>query len=117
MVPELEDLQLRGIFDPAEVRALVKKRRDFEFLLQRRAPRKEDYVRYIEYELKLESLRKARTKRRGIHSSGPSDYSGIKRIQPVLLASQPLRLRLPFAQQRHRSARRRGAFAAGAASF
>ena len=83
MVPELEDLQVRGIFDPAEVRALVKKRRDFEFLLQRRAPRKEDYVRYIEYELKLEKLRKARTKRRGIHTSGPSDFGGVRRIQSV----------------------------------
>jgi U3 small nucleolar RNA-associated protein 6 len=43
-----------------EVKAIVKKRRDFEFLLRRRTCRKADFLRYIEYELNLEELRRLR---------------------------------------------------------
>lgn len=42
---------------------MVAKRREFEYLLRRYEARKVDYMRYVEYELNLESLRALRTKR------------------------------------------------------
>ena len=38
MIPELEDLQARGILEEHEVKEVVKRRRDFEYLLARRDP-------------------------------------------------------------------------------
>lgn len=43
-----------------EIKAIVQKRRDFEFLLRRRTARKADFLRYIEYEMNLEELRRLR---------------------------------------------------------
>ncbi|GBG28341.1 U3 small nucleolar RNA-associated protein 6 [Hondaea fermentalgiana] len=83
MVPELEDLQERGLYGADEIREIVKRRRDFEYKLQRRAPRKEDYLRYAEYEIALDKLRKKRRKRRGIRKSGPGDSSGHRRVNFV----------------------------------
>jgi U3 small nucleolar RNA-associated protein 6 len=45
MVPELEDLEKRGFFSAAELKQVAAKRTDFEYLLKRRAPLKEDYLR------------------------------------------------------------------------
>mmetsp|Transcript_11174 Transcript_11174/g.20771 ORF Transcript_11174/g.20771 Transcript_11174/m.20771 type:complete len:593 (-) Transcript_11174:3058-4836(-) len=80
MIPELEDLTDRGLFSSEEIRSIVSKRRDHEYNLQRRAPRKEDFLRYIEYEISLERLRKKRKKRKGIKKSGLGDSGGKKRI-------------------------------------
>ena len=44
---------------------IVKKRRDFEYKLHRRAPQKVDFLRAISFELNLEALRKLRKKRMG----------------------------------------------------
>ncbi|GAQ85721.1 U3 small nucleolar RNA-associated protein 6 [Klebsormidium nitens] len=60
MVPELEDLERRGLFKKAEIKQIVKKRQDFEYLLKRRRGLKEDYLRYIDSETKLEALRQHR---------------------------------------------------------
>ncbi|KAH9328245.1 hypothetical protein KI387_000353, partial [Taxus chinensis] len=62
MIPELDDLEKRGLFIKAEIKEIVKKRRDFEYLLKRPCPLKEDYIRYIEYEKQLEALRNLRKK-------------------------------------------------------
>ena len=70
MVPELEDLEQRGYFSKNEIKQIVQKRQDFEYNLRRRAALKADFLRYIEYENKLEKLRKYRRKQRGIE--GPS---------------------------------------------
>eukprot|EP00903_Cladosiphon_okamuranus_P011411 g10754.t1 len=63
MVVDLEDLRFRGIFSETEVRAIVAKRREFEYMLRRHEARRLDFMRYVEYELNLESLRALRTKR------------------------------------------------------
>eukprot|EP00878_Enallax_costatus_P017114 GHUV01017969.1.p1 GENE.GHUV01017969.1~~GHUV01017969.1.p1 ORF type:complete len:111 (+),score=23.01 GHUV01017969.1:290-622(+) len=60
MVPELEDLVKQKYFSKQEVKQIVKRRQDFEYLLKRKAALKEDYLRYIEYESKLEELRQHR---------------------------------------------------------
>mmetsp|Transcript_19639 Transcript_19639/g.49635 ORF Transcript_19639/g.49635 Transcript_19639/m.49635 type:complete len:650 (+) Transcript_19639:162-2111(+) len=83
MVPELEDLEDRGLLNADEVRAVVAKRRDFEYLLQRRSPRKEDFLRYIEYEMSLEKLRVKRKKRKGIKLRGVADQAGKRRIHQI----------------------------------
>ncbi|CAM9506257.1 unnamed protein product [Ectocarpus fasciculatus] len=63
MVVDLEDLRCRGIFSEAEVRAIVARRKGFEYMLRRHEARRLDYMRYVEYELNLDSLRALRTRR------------------------------------------------------
>eukprot|EP01082_Thalassiosira_pseudonana_P006858 g15074.t1 g15074 contig21:491999-494559(-) len=61
MVAPLKDLRDRGIFSEEEIRAIVNRRRQSEYLLQRRGTaRQSDYLRYIEQEILLEKLRKLR---------------------------------------------------------
>lgn len=45
-----------------EVRAIVTRRREYEYLLRRRAARKADFLRYIETEIALEKLRALRSR-------------------------------------------------------
>jgi U3 small nucleolar RNA-associated protein 6 len=54
----------RKIFSEGEVRAIVARRRESEYLLRRRAARKADFLRYIEAEQGLEKLRGLRTVQR-----------------------------------------------------
>ena len=63
MLSELKDLQQKRIFSPAEVREILRKRTAFETALIRRAPRKKDFLAYIEYEMNLERLRRMRVKK------------------------------------------------------
>jgi hypothetical protein len=51
-----------------EIRAIVQKRKDFEYLLVRRSPEKADFLRYIAYELSLDALRIKRKARLGMHA-------------------------------------------------
>jgi len=44
---------------------IVSTRRDFEYKLRRKLAQKIDYVRYIQYETNLDSLRKIRKKKNG----------------------------------------------------
>eukprot|EP00854_Cymbomonas_tetramitiformis_P012564 gene12564-14848_t len=81
MIPELEDLEKRGLFSRAEIKQIVKKRTHFEYLLKRRATLKTDFVRYIHYETKLDELRRHRKKQQGedaVHGLG--DTGGIRRL-------------------------------------
>ncbi|PVU97614.1 hypothetical protein BB561_000440 [Smittium simulii] len=66
MIPELEDFERKGVFSKEEIAAIVKKRTRFEYLLKRRQPPIEDFLRYIEFELNLDLLRKKRKERLGI---------------------------------------------------
>ncbi len=45
-IPELEDFEKRGYFSRSELKQIVKRRHDFEYLLKRRAALKQDYFRY-----------------------------------------------------------------------
>ena len=64
MVAPLRDLMDRHIFTDDEIRSIVSRRRESEYLLRRRAARKADFVRYIESEMLLEKLRALRTAKR-----------------------------------------------------
>ena len=45
MIPELEDFEKRGYFKKAEIKQMVKKRLQFEYLLKRKKPLKADFLR------------------------------------------------------------------------
>lgn len=45
MIPELEDFQQKNYFNKSEIKQIVKKRQDFEYLLKRRAALKQDFLR------------------------------------------------------------------------
>ncbi|KAJ3414189.1 pheromone processing endoprotease [Chytridiales sp. JEL 0842] len=91
MLPELEDLENKGIFGKDEIKAIVKRRTAFEYAIHRRISRRADYLRYIEYEMNLERLRKKRKQRLGLNvkpekgekSASASDHSILKRIHAL----------------------------------
>ena len=63
MLAELKDLGEKGLFSPAEIKQIIKKRTAFETALVRRIPNKNNYLRYAAYEMGLEALRRKRATR------------------------------------------------------
>ncbi|KAJ5808570.1 RNA-processing protein HAT helix [Penicillium riverlandense] len=80
-VPELKEYERKKIFNKDEISSIIKKRSDFEHKLNARGAQPIDFVRYAEYEMNLEILRKKRVKRLGIRSAG---FSGHRRIFFIL---------------------------------
>lgn len=82
MVPELEDLEKRGIFSNKEIKMLVRRRTDFEHRISGPGATPEDFLRYIKFEKNVDRLRKKR-KARFIKAmnkeSGVSEWSIVKR--------------------------------------
>jgi hypothetical protein len=64
MVAPLRDLMDRQIFTDQEIKVIVARRRESEYLLRRLTARKADFLRYIQAEQGLERLRQLRTKQR-----------------------------------------------------
>ena len=63
MLPALKALHKHGIFSATEVKQIYKTRSDYERRLVARVAKKDDFLRYIEYETKLEQLRAVRWER------------------------------------------------------
>ncbi|KAJ5590895.1 RNA-processing protein HAT helix [Penicillium hetheringtonii] len=80
-VPELKEYERKKIFSKDEIASIVKKRSDFEHKLNARGAQPVDFVRYVQYEMNLDSLRKKRTKRLGVRTAG---HSGQRRIFFIL---------------------------------
>ncbi|KAG0370910.1 U3 small nucleolar RNA-associated protein 6-domain-containing protein [Gamsiella multidivaricata] len=81
MIPEMRDLEQKGIFSKKEIKSILKKREKFEYALKRRISKKADFLRYIEYEMNLEALRKKRRARMVSNTKQSiSDYAGPRRI-------------------------------------
>ncbi|KAJ5683967.1 RRNA processing protein Utp6 [Penicillium maclennaniae] len=80
-VPELKEYERKKIFTKDEITAIIKKRSDFEHKLNARGAQPADFVRYVEYEMNLETLRKKRVKRLGVRQAG---HSGQRRIFFIL---------------------------------
>ena len=80
-VPELQEFARKRIFTRDEIASIAKKRSDFEHLLNARGSKPQDYIRYTEYEMNLESLRRKRVKRLGIRIN---NHTGQRRIYFVL---------------------------------
>ncbi|KAG0325842.1 U3 snoRNP protein [Dissophora globulifera] len=81
MIPEMRDLEQKGIFSKKEISSIIKKRERFEYALKRRISKKADFLRYIEYEMNLETLRRKRRARMVTSTKQSiSDYAGPRRI-------------------------------------
>ncbi|KAG8782083.1 U3 snoRNP protein [Ceratobasidium sp. 428] len=86
MLPELKEFEEKGIFSQSETRAILKQRTAFESALIRRVALKSDYIKYVQYEITLEALRKKRVVRLNATETKTSlsDYSIIRRQFYVL---------------------------------
>ena len=80
-VPELQEFARKAIFTKEEIACIARKRSDFEHILNARGSKPQDYARYAEYEMNLESLRRKRVKRLGVKTS---NHTGQRRIFFVL---------------------------------
>ena len=80
MVGELDELSRLQLFSASEVRALVSRRRDFEYKLHRRKPVRSDFLRAIQYELSFDSLRRHRKDKIAPDVKGVSDFATVRRI-------------------------------------
>ncbi|XP_046856303.1 U3 small nucleolar RNA-associated protein 6 homolog [Xenia sp. Carnegie-2017] len=81
MLPELEEMERLELFTKPEIKSIVKKRTALEYKLRRRISQKTDYLRYIQYELNLDLLRRKRRKHRGIEQRVlPGEAVFIKRM-------------------------------------
>ncbi|KAJ2055773.1 U3 snoRNP protein [Coemansia sp. S146] len=87
MVGELEDLERRKLFTKPELKSIVKKRTKFEYGLRRRRVSRADFLRYIEYEINVDALRRKRKHRTMARDAGGkrtlSDYSIGRRIVSI----------------------------------
>jgi hypothetical protein len=79
-IPELEEYQAHSLFSSPEIHSIVKQRTNFEYKIKRKDPMREDFLRYIEYELSLDKLRKMRKQRSGQHKPVNSDFAIQRRI-------------------------------------
>lgn len=84
-VPELEDLKNKGLFEKNELTLIMRRRTDFEHRIQGRGQSPRDYLKYVEFELNLEKLRKKRFARLfkvGLVDTKPtvSDWAGPRRV-------------------------------------
>ncbi|CAL7936304.1 unnamed protein product [Xylocopa violacea] len=66
MIPELEQMERIKLFDKNEIRGIAKKLKEYEYKIQRHTKTKEDYLRYIQYEMDLLKLIKQRRDKIGI---------------------------------------------------
>lgn len=78
-MPELEDLERNGIFSRSELRIIIKKRTDMEYKLQRRVVEKEDFLKYLQYELNVDSLRRKRVQKLALKKKHSAAEIGIAR--------------------------------------
>ncbi|KAG7090891.1 hypothetical protein E1B28_009970 [Marasmius oreades] len=81
MLDELKDLVEKKIFTVKETKQIIKQRTAFENTLVRRVARKADFLRYAQYEMNLELLRRKRLQRMKL-PPGPatvSDYALVRR--------------------------------------
>ena len=88
MLAEVYELQQHGIFSPGEAKSIIKTRTSYEYKVRRRISRKNDYIRFIDYELKLEKLKRLRIKQFGITDiSEGCRYRGMQRIHFIFQKS------------------------------
>ncbi|XP_069701593.1 U3 small nucleolar RNA-associated protein 6 homolog [Periplaneta americana] len=80
MIPELEQMECANMFDKTEIRGIVKKRKDFEYKIQRRAKCKEDYLRYIQFEMDLLKGVKTRRENMGLGNKKDIEFAIANRV-------------------------------------
>ncbi|KAG0124811.1 U3 small nucleolar RNA-associated protein 6-domain-containing protein [Tuber indicum] len=78
-LPELQELKKKKIFTEKEISDVVKKRNQFELRVNASGCNAQDYIRYLEFEINLDQLRKKRIKRLGVKLNRNAS-SGQRRI-------------------------------------
>lgn len=78
--PELEDLHKKGLFTKPELSIIMRRRTEFEHRITGRHATQRDFVRYAEYEMNVERLRKKRVARLKPEKEGISQWAGPRRI-------------------------------------
>lgn len=76
-VPELKEYERKKIFSRDEIASIARKRSDFEHKINARGSTPTDYVRYAEFEMNVDALRRKRVKRMGIKATA---HYGKRRI-------------------------------------
>jgi U3 small nucleolar RNA-associated protein 6 len=66
---ELEEQLRHGVWNSAQVRRIVATRRQHELSVQRAGATRSDYLKYIEYEINLDQLRREKIHRLGEESA------------------------------------------------
>ncbi|KAF5371580.1 hypothetical protein D9758_003433 [Tetrapyrgos nigripes] len=81
MLDELKDLVEKKLFTVKETKQILKQRTQYEAALVRRVAKKADFLRYAQYEMGLEQLRRKRAERLKIPSTPKtiSDYALVRR--------------------------------------
>jgi U3 small nucleolar RNA-associated protein 6 len=62
-IPELEDLEKKGLFNRKEINMIVRRRTDFEHRIAGRGSKPRDYLAYVKFEKNVDRLRKKRVER------------------------------------------------------
>lgn len=83
MVQELDDLRRKRIFNDDEIREIVKRRRDFEYLIQKTPTKQQYFLSYARYEVAVECLRSRRSKALNWRTRSISDWAGVKRLHKI----------------------------------
>ena len=78
MMNEVEQMERVMLLQSGEVKELLKKRRNYEYKLQKRSKRKEDFLEYIQYESNLLSLLQLRRESTGYHHKQAEIEGSIK---------------------------------------
>ena len=78
MMNEVEQMERVMLLQSGEVKELLKKRRHYEYKLQKRSKRKEDFLEYIQYEANLLSLLLLRRESTGYHHKQAEIEGSIK---------------------------------------
>ncbi|KAI0427169.1 U3 small nucleolar RNA-associated protein 6-domain-containing protein [Xylaria sp. FL1042] len=81
-VPQLREFEAKGIFNPDEIRSLVRKRTDYEHIVLSPGNKAQDWVNYVAWERSLEALRAKRCRRLEIRTS--SKHAGEGRVFGIL---------------------------------
>ncbi|KAI1183647.1 U3 small nucleolar RNA-associated protein 6-domain-containing protein [Nemania serpens] len=81
-VPQLREFEAKGIFNPDEIRSLVRKRTDHEHIVLSPGNKAQDWLNYIAWERSLEALRAKRCRRLEIRAS--SKHTGEGRVFGIL---------------------------------
>ena len=79
-VPELKALVEVGLFTQEEVRKMVTQRRNFEYAVKAQGVVKSTWLRYIEYEINVDKLRRVRAKRLGVKRVDSQEPASLRRI-------------------------------------
>lgn len=88
MIPQMEQMERTKLFEKNEVKEIAKKRKEFEYKIQRHQKNKEDFLRYIQYEMDLLKLVKERRKKLQINAKkNDIDYSIANKINSLYKAA------------------------------